>query len=180
MFKHSIRRLVEEKRFVEALYFGSVELASNPTAELHLDLGLACCAAIKPIAEVERNLALEQAGNEPQANWNTEGLIVGRDTGLVNEGLHHLLQATHLNPQIRFPTSLEPITIEVIQDLHDYLRQEFHGFRSFKLGYSLGTAALAAVVLLYRLQAQAQEKIEFLSATRLKVADELLAKLSSS
>jgi hypothetical protein len=180
MFHPPVEKLIENKRFVEALYFGVIDLASNPTSELHLYLGIACCATIKPIAEIERYLALESTAQEEQSVVSINGLSVTRDTLLVNEGLHHLLQAKQLNPQVVLPASLKPITTLVIQDLQDYLRQEFHGFFASHLDYTLLRAALAAVVLLCELQGDDPEKITKLPTNRIEAARELLAKLSST
>jgi hypothetical protein len=175
-----IEKLVENQRFVEALYFGAIDLASSPTSELHLYLGIACCATIKPIAEIENYLALESTDQYDQSVASINGLSVTRDTLLVNEGLHHLLQAKQLNPQVVLPTSLKPITKLVIQDLQDYLRQEFHGFLASQLDYTLLRAALAAIVLICELQGDDPEKITNLSTTRIEAARELIAKLSST
>lgn len=180
MFRPQIEKLIENKRFVEALYFGVIELASNPTSELHLYLGIACCATIKPIAEIERYLALESTVQDDQPIVNINGLTVTRDTLLVNEGLHYLLRAKQLNPQVVLPSSLKPITTLVIQDLQDYLRQEFHGFFVSQLDYTLLKAALAAVVLICELQGDEPEKITNLPSTRIEAARELIAKLSST
>jgi hypothetical protein len=174
-----IEKLVENKRFVEALYFGAIDLASSPTSELHLYLGIACCATIKPIAEIERYLSLETTDQDNQFAVNIHGLCVTRDTLFVNEGLHHFLQAKQLNPQVMFPESIRPITTLVIQDLQDYLRQEFHGFFASQLDYTLLKAALAAVVLICDLQGDDPEKITKLSTARIETSRELIAKLSS-
>jgi hypothetical protein len=179
MFHPPIKKLIENKRFVEALYFGAIDLVSNPTSELHLFLGIACCATVKPIAEIERYLSLETTDQDNQFAVNIHGLGVTRDTLLVNEGLHHFLQAKQLNPQVMFPDSIKPITTLVIQDLQDYLRQEFHGFFVSQLDYTLLKAALAAVVLICDLQGDDPEKITKLSITRIETARELIAKLSS-
>jgi hypothetical protein len=93
--------------------------------------------------------------------------------------LHHFLQAKQLNPQVMFPDSIKPITTLVIQDLQDYLRQEFHVFFVSQLDYTLLKAALAAVVLICDLQGDDPEKITKLSITRIETARELIAKLSS-
>lgn len=172
----AIRQLLKQERFVEVVYFGALQLVSCPSAELHLDLGLACCAAIKPIAQFERDLASENETNQSYLGR----LMVGRGTRLVNEGLHHLLQATRLDSQIRFPPSLEPITIKVLRDLEDYLGQEFKGFSTSELDYSLRSAGLAAFVLLTRLQELSPESSGVSSDFRIQAADEILAKVSSS
>jgi hypothetical protein len=52
MLKMNIRYLVENERYVEALYFGALEIDRTPSAALHLDLGLACCGAIHPVSEL--------------------------------------------------------------------------------------------------------------------------------
>ena len=180
MLNYSIRRLVEEQRFIEALYFGVIDLLSDPTSELHLYLGIACCATIEPIAELERFLALEP-NTTPNHQFpdNINGLIVTGDTLLVNEGLHHLLQAKELNPQIVIPTSLKKITKLVIQNLQDYLRQEFKDFVVSELDYSLLEAALASIVLICELQGDEPEKSTKLSTTQIEKARELLKRLSS-
>jgi hypothetical protein len=180
MFHPPIEKLIENKRFVEALYFGAIDLASNPTSELHLYLGIACCATVKPIAEIERYLALDTTDQDDQSVINIHGLSVTRDTLLVNEGLHHLLQAKQLNPQVIFPDSIKPIISLVIQDLQDYLRQEFHGFSASHLDYTLLKAALAAIVLICEIQGDDPQTITNLSTTRIETARELIAKLSST
>ena len=180
MFNYSIRELIEEQRFVEALYFGLIDLKSNPTSELHLYLGIACCATIKSIAELERFLALEpDAAHNSQFAANLNGLIVTRGTRLVNEGLHHLLQAKELNPQVGIPPSLKKITKLVINNLQDYLRQEFHGFLSSKLDYSIIMATFASIVLICELQGDEPEKSSKLSTIRIEAARELIKRLSS-
>lgn len=175
-----IRHLIELERFVEVLYFGALELALNPTSELHLYLGLACCASIKPIAQIERELAPDKIDTSDRQEAYLGRLTVGRSTTLVNEGLHHLLQATHLEPEIQFPSSFEPITLRILQDLQDYLGQEFRGFTISGLNYSLKTAGLATLVLLARLQGLAPDKAGVSSDIRIQIADELLSELSSS
>lgn len=179
MFHPPIEKLVENKRFVEAMYFGTIDLASNPTSEVHLYLGISCCATIKPIAELERYLASELTTQEDSTVVSVNGLNVNRNTLVVNEGLHHLLRAKQLNSQSIIPASLRSITTLIIQDLQDYLRQEFHGFSVSSLEYTLSQAASAAVVLLCELQRDDPEIVTKLTTARIKAARELIAKLSS-
>ena len=180
MFDYSIRELIEEKRFVEALYFGIINLTSNPTSELHLYLGIACCATIRSIASLECYLERNpDTRQKPECYLNISGLSVNRGTLLVNEGLHHLLQAKELNPQIVIPPSLQKNTKLVIQDLEDYLRQEFKDFVVSELDYSLLEAALASIVLICELQGDEPEKSTKLSTTQIEKARELLKRLSS-
>jgi hypothetical protein len=179
MFHPPLEKLIESKRFVEAMYFGAIDLASNPTSELHLYLGIACCATIKSIAELERYLALESTTQEDSSVVSVNGLSVSRNTLLVNEGLHHLLQAKQLNPHVMIPASLKPVTVLIIQYLQDYLHQEFHGFSVSSLDYTLSQAALGAIVLLCKLQGYEPEEITKLTTTRIEAAHELIAKLSS-
>ena len=175
MFNYSIRELIEEQRFIEALYFGLIDLKSNPTSELHLYLGITCCATIKPIAELQRFFALElDSALKAQSYFEISGLVINRTTRLVNEGLHHLLQAKELNPQVGIPPSLKKITRLVINNLQDYLRQEFHG-----IDYKLFGAALASIVLICELQGDEPEKSTKLSTTQIESASKLIKQLSS-
>ncbi|HLP87529.1 MAG TPA: hypothetical protein VK184_02845 [Nostocaceae cyanobacterium] len=180
-FHPDIQELVENQRFIEALYFGVMEQQSNPSSELHLNLGISCCATIKPIADIERYLKDRTSYEETSSFVNpvvdVEGLGVVRSTMLVNEGLHHFLQAKRLNPQIQVPDSLKPITITIIQDLQDYLRQEFQGYSTSLLEYKLRIAGLAATVLLCELQGDnPKEKIK-LYQNAIDSAYELISKL---
>ena len=180
MFNYSIRELIEEQRFIEALYFGLIDLKSNPTSELHLYLGIACCATIKPIAELQRFFVLElDSALKAQSYFEISGLGANRTTLLVNEGLHHLLQAKELNPQVVIPPSLTKITRLVINNLQDYLRQEFKDFFVSDLDYSLIMATFASIVLICELQGDEPEKSSKLSTIRIEAAHELIKRLSS-
>ena len=180
MSNYPIGRLIEENGFVEALYFGIINLTSNPTSELHLYLGIACCATIRSVASLECYLERNpDAHQKPECYLNISGLSVNRGTLLVNEGLHHLLQAKELNPQIVIPPSLQKSTKLVKQDLEDYLRQEFKDFVVSELDYSLLEAALASIVLICELQGDEPEKSTKLSTTQIENARELLKRLSS-
>ena len=147
--KVEIKNLVESKRFVEALYFGTQELFLNPSPDLHLYLGLACCGAIRPIAEFQRYMAYLAQGKEVQRPAG--GLILKGNTTIVYEGFQHLIEARHRNSSIKFPDSMNEAVKEVLNDLGDYLTQEFHGYQSTELKYSLRTSAIAAAVVLTRL-----------------------------
>jgi hypothetical protein len=173
MFQISIEQLIKRERFIEAIYFGALDLAVHPSSELHLFLGVACCASIRSIAETERFLALEQS--EVNNSASVFGLGVCRDTSLVKEGLHHLLRAKHLNPSIMLPDSLEQVTASILQDLRDYTRQEFRGFSG---GASLRTAAFTAIVMLCELQGGSPEQMTNLPDFYIEVGRKHLAEYS--
>lgn len=179
-FHPSIQKLVENQRFIEALYFGVMEQKANPSSELHLNLGISCCATIKPIADIERYLKDRKSYEETSSFVNpvvdVEGLGVVRSSRLVNEGLHHFLQAIKLNPKIQVPDSLKPITKTIIQDLEDYMRQEFQGYPT-SLEYGLKGAGLAAIVLLCELQGDNPKEITNLYPPTIDAAYELISKL---
>lgn len=169
----NIKQLVIGKRFLEALYFGTIELVTKPSPDLHLCLGIACCGSIKPIAQVERELRAE-VSSEQWGPSNGE-LIIGRDTTIVNEGLHHLIRAISLENSIYFPSEWDAIVEEVCHDLRYYILQEFHGYPK-RIGYSLRTAGLASIVLLCKLR---QKEPSFLNESQKKVAGNLLEQLFS-
>jgi hypothetical protein len=172
-----IKFMVESKRFVEALYFGALRLASDPSAELHLHLGLACCGTIRPVAEVQRFMNKAESGEE--SSVSVDGLTVNRGTLLVYEGLFHLVEAGRKNPEIMFSKSMRDVVQEVVNDLGDYLTQEFHGYQSRHRKYSLRAVAAAAPVLLARLIDEQIELPESVNS-RIDSANELLKELEAS
>ncbi len=144
----TIEWLNRNKRYVEALYFGALQLARAPTAELHLELGLACCGAIRPVAMLNR--MLYEPGTEHSAMIDGGGLLVSNGTLLVYEGYFHFIESLRKDPQVRFASELEPVVGEVLEHLTWYVRQEFHGLGG-GLPYNLRSAALGAILLLHRL-----------------------------
>lgn len=144
----NIEFLVRSKRFLEALYFGALQIDSTSSSQLHLLLGVACCGTIKPIGLIERTLREPRTSNAPRLP--SGGLIVGRATTIVYEGFEHLVEARRKDPSIVFAADLVPIVSEVVDDLVSYQLQEFHGYTS-DTPVSLPDAALAATVLLVQL-----------------------------
>jgi len=144
-----ISALVERRNFVEAMYYGGIQAMLNPSAQLHLCVGIACCAAIKPIAELERYALAFQKGESYEPRGSCLG--VRRSTRLVSEGMEHFVAAIGLDPAIQVPESLREVAAEVLRDLADYARQDFKAFPASELPYTLREAAYAAVVLLRRL-----------------------------
>lgn len=118
---------LEERRYAEVLYFDLIDLIEHPTAERHAAVGLACCAFIRGVANVQRSLKGTGADQHAPEVWlHGES---SRWAPLVGEGFYHLLRAHRLDPTFRFPASLEPITTEVMSDLLWFRREEFHDVR---------------------------------------------------
>jgi hypothetical protein len=166
-----LKWLSEQRRFVEVMYFGA--RLEHPTALERLYLGLACCASIRPVAEVERMLAASVEGRPLPAH--TTGLIVGRGTRLVHEGVMHIVRVTREEPALAFPSSSREAVADVIADLMDYARQDFKAFPAPELGYSLKTVAYAAIVLLHRLAGTAP----ILDVGQVRVAENLIQELQA-
>ncbi|HLP87528.1 MAG TPA: hypothetical protein VK184_02840 [Nostocaceae cyanobacterium] len=175
-----IERLVGYGEVLEALYLGMIELMLNPNSELHLYVGICCCATIRSIAEIERELPHIKIDEGQQVVTNILGMIVGRDTLLVNEGLHHLLQAKRLKPEIEIPEKFKKVTSEIIQDLQDYLQQDFQNISCSQLDYSLQMAAVAAIVLICQLQGDEPEQVTQLPTSLIEDANKLILELSAS
>lgn len=144
----SVRYLVNSSRFVEALYFGALLLSRQPSAELHLLLGLACCGAVKPIAASVRMLQEPDADYDPALAGG--GLIVGANTSMVREGFFHMIEALRAEPEIKFAVGTQPAVSDVLKQMSWYMRQEFHGFDDARKP-DLRSSAAAAALLLYRL-----------------------------
>lgn len=145
MSNNYIKKLVKQKQYVEALYFGALELSKSPNKELHLYLGLACCAVIQPVARVERYMADPEAMKEKVIE--PVGLLVGRATHIIYEGFFHLLEATKEGDDVHFDASLEDNIKEIIIDVEDYLHQDFHGCPT-KKSYQLKKVGVGALILL--------------------------------
>jgi hypothetical protein len=119
-------------------------------------------------------LQADVEGREPPIY--TPGLLVGRGTRLVNEGLMHLLKAMDEDPSIRLPESLNASVREVITDLQDYVHQDFKAFPVPDLAYSLKSVGYAAILVLCRL---AQVEDHQLNNMQLEVAADLVEKLQT-
>lgn len=142
-----VRRQVEARFYGEALYFGALELALAPTAELHLYLGLAACGAIGGPADVQRILR-----GEPEV-YTGAALMAGSSSLLVYEGFFHLLEAARQG--FRIPDVLAPVGVAVLADLESFLREDFKGFPLHGRKYSLRDVTSGAVVILRRLLPEA-------------------------
>jgi len=163
-----VQRLVEERRFTEALYFGALMLARQRSPELHLLLGLACHAAIRPLADLQRMLRSYQPSDDPAAST----LMIGANTLLVYEGFYHLIEALRQDRKIQIPESTRHVADEILLDLQWYMKQESHGFASNKRD-SLKMTAVAGAVLLHRLTGHAGAP-SFLLKTEVECADQMI------
>jgi hypothetical protein len=112
-----VRRQVEARFYGEALYFGALELAVAPSAELHLYLGLAACGAIGGSADVQRMLH-----GAPEVGPRSRPMAGSRSL-LVYEGFFHLIEAAREG--LRIPDDLAPIGVAILDDLEWYLREDF-------------------------------------------------------
>lgn len=142
-----VRRQVEARFYGEALYFGALELARAPTAELHFCLGLATCGAIGASADVQRILRGEppvHAGAPPMA---------GNRSLLVYEGFFHLIESARRG--LCVPDALIPVGLAVLADLESFLREDFKGFVVTGRKYSLREATCGAAAVLRRLLREA-------------------------
>ncbi len=153
-----LSQLAEHKRFVELLYFGALAVQQSPTPENHFLVGLACCAAIKPLADLERmswrtsEHGVDRSERPEATNVPSTWFRIGRDTCIVIEGLRHLHKTISADPDFHAPTRLRDVVSEVRDDVAAYARQDFHGLPSLGQGVHRRPAAWQAVVLLERFE----------------------------
>lgn len=138
-----VRRQVEAAFFAEALYFGAVELAVAPSAELHLYLGIAACGAIGSCADVQREL-----NGEPSISGGGRPMAGSRSL-LLYEGLFHLIEAARAG--LRVPDALAPVAHAVLADVEWYLRDDFKTFALTGRKYTAAEAVYGAAAALRRL-----------------------------
>jgi hypothetical protein len=139
---------VKYSRFVEALYFGAAKLTIETGVERNLCLGIACCGAIKPLADYQRKLSK----GEFFSLSPSDKLIVPKESLLVYYGVLHLYDAYMSTlesfAQESFLNDLQKVMAATHNDLEWYMQNDLHNALSANPKFSLHTAAAAALHLL--------------------------------
>jgi hypothetical protein len=143
MIDPDILSLLENDRFVEVLYYGALKESQNFSAGNQLMLGLACCAAIRPLA----NFLRQRNGQDAPSN----GYAISRKTFIVGYGFLHLEKSLLLHPDLLIPETLTKFSQKVRQDLIIYASEDFQFNNDFNGEFTLVEAAWGAVSIIDRL-----------------------------
>jgi hypothetical protein len=150
-----LRRLVEARRYIEALYFGLTELQNCESSEGHFLVGLSCCAFTKPLAEFERTIHYQDL--ESKHSNEAPPIIVGKDTELVLAALRHFLRVSELEPAFSAPQSLRELVSEIRKDVVDYAGQDFRGLGPLPGKRNRRIAAWQTVVMIEQFEVVGNE-----------------------
>lgn len=146
---NQIISLLEKDRFVEVLYYASIQETQNGSVDNELMLGLACCAAIRPLA----NMLRRQDGEDAPPG----GYAISRKTKIVGNGYLHLEQSLLNAPELVVPETLTDFCQRVRRDLIVYGSQEFRFTNEFNGQFTLAEATWGAISVIDRMGVPALE-----------------------